>query len=66
MVQYKGNLAAWMDLTLIIEADKLKPGLNSLLIMLDEGGNDFWFSSSQGPRCPELIITRRTVAGAAE
>jgi len=53
---YTGRLGAGMDLTFNIDTESMDNDINTFLIKLDENGNDFWFSSSEGPVPPQLIL----------
>lgn len=53
---YAGNVGNGMDLEFDIDPANISSGTNTLLITQDEGGNDFWFSSSEGPTPPRLNI----------
>ena len=54
---FSGGAGKDKDLILDMDAGQIKQGLNTFLITLDPGGNDFWFSSSRGPVAPILELT---------
>lgn len=56
IAQYVGKVGAGMDLEFDINPAKLSEGINALMITQDKGGNDFWFSSSQGDVAPQLLL----------
>lgn len=58
---FSGRVGKGKDLVLDLDPTLLLPGRNEFLLALDEGGNDFWFSSSNGPVSPvlELKMTER-------
>jgi hypothetical protein len=58
--QYVGKVGAGMDLEFDINPAKLTEGINTLMIAQDEGGNDFWFSSSKGAVAPQLLLKLET------
>jgi hypothetical protein len=60
IAQYIGNVGAGMDLEFEIDPAKLTDGINTLMITQDDGGNDFWFSSSQGAVAPQLLLKLET------
>lgn len=51
---YEGKVGVGMDLIFKLDPAQLNEGKNAFLIVQDPGGNDFWFSSSEGNDCPEL------------
>ena len=56
VAHYSGKVAGGMNLEFKIDPSKLSDGVNALMISLDEGGNDFWFSSSSGAVSPCLEL----------
>jgi hypothetical protein len=56
MATYTGNVGAGMNLEFKLDPKKMSQHMNHLIIQLDQGGNDFWFSSNQGPFPPELEL----------
>lgn len=53
---HKGRVGAGMDLEFNIPPDEIGDGTFPLLLTLDQDGNDFWFSSSEGAIAPELML----------
>ncbi len=53
---YRGRVGGGMDLEFEVDPSALADGINSLLIVMDKGGNDFWFSSSKGVASPRLEL----------
>lgn len=54
--QFTGRVDAGNDLVIQLDPAQLKPGLNALVVSQDKGGNDCWFSSSEGVAAPELEL----------
>ncbi len=65
MGSYAGKVGAGMNLEFKLDPKKLTQEINNLIIQLDRGGNDFWFSSNTGPFPPELELkfARKTTRG---
>lgn len=60
IASYTGRVDAGMDLEFTFDATRLHDGINAFLIKLDRNGNDFWFSSSEGPNPPDLTLITTT------
>ncbi|VGO17555.1 hypothetical protein PDESU_06152 [Pontiella desulfatans] len=56
VAHFNGRVGKGKDLELDLETRLLDPGLNAFVLALDRGGNDFWFSSSQGVAPPMLEL----------
>ncbi len=56
LAQYRGKLGPGMDLEFTIPPQQISDGVLVLLVTMDPKGNDFWFSSSEGPTPPELTL----------
>ncbi|MEM6884599.1 MAG: FecR family protein [Verrucomicrobiota bacterium] len=56
VASYTGKVSAGMNLEFQVDTSDILPGINTFLIKLDRGGNDFWFSSSRGKNPPELRL----------
>ena len=52
--RFSGGIDKGKDLVLDINTKMLHSGVNSFVVTLDPGGNDFWFSSSRGS-CPPVL-----------
>lgn len=56
IAHYTGKVGGGMDLEFDLDPAALTSGKNGFLLVLDDGGNDFWFSSSEGAEVPQLNL----------
>ena len=56
IASYEGKLGAGMDLVFDLPRERVRKGKNTFVLRLEKGGNDFWFSSSEGRQSPLLKV----------
>lgn len=54
--RFSGKMHAGEDIVIPLDPAGLKRGINTLVIFMEKGGNDVWFSSSSGTAAPELEL----------
>lgn len=53
---HHGRLGAGVDLEFDLSSESIQSGINTYVVKLDKGGDDFWFSSNKGNTPPRLTI----------
>ncbi|MDF7826634.1 FecR domain-containing protein [Pontiellaceae bacterium B12227] len=56
VAHFSGGVGKNKDLIMDLNPELLTSGINRFELTLDEGGNDFWFSASDGPVAPVLEL----------